>query len=366
MPAPPALFLVLVLLASPACSHVIYLRYKEAGNDAVMTKDPARAAWYYEKAVTRAERMNPPKQYLAHPLLMLAVSYQRAGHPAQAIEAAERVLPIVKWVDGNRSQKAYIGLLVLGRANADLGRYEKAATYFQRALEISEARDGPEGQQTGRDLSLLAAARFRQGEFIQAEGLFERIVEIRRDSSGKGDTGVAIGLDKLGQARLKQKAYAGAGDAFTEAVALMESSRGSDYPALAPTLADLADVRRHQSRPREAQALLARANRIKAARPDVDWEVYEASRDPHADTAGVHPRKVKPQAIKASVCDLYPPEIAAIPWMRYMFDKTQCLVTAPAALAGAEGAQSAQYAIAPYLFFPLEHLPFGLLNAEGT
>jgi Tetratricopeptide repeat len=128
-------------------------------------------------------------------MLVRAAELRDRGEYEAALAAARRAVnALVRDVDPDNTALAQV-LTVLGRAEADLGRYAEAERILRRA---GAAADGSSGPARLRANTALAGIFRVQGRYSEAEALFRRTLAEAEVTLGPDDNDVADILNDLG------------------------------------------------------------------------------------------------------------------------------------------------------------------------
>jgi tetratricopeptide (TPR) repeat protein len=223
----------------------------------------AEARAFLERAVSRAERLDPPNPpRLAESLAVLASLLKDLGLAAAARTALERALVIDEQVHGPRHPAVARDLQNLAATLKELGQTEEALPLLERALAIDEEVSGPDHPNTAKSLSTLAAVLKELGHVSEAKVHLERALAIEEKAFGPDHPSAVVRLTNLAMV-LKELGHAAeARPLLQRALLILEGTYGPDHPIVATSLTNLALVLKDLGQTAEAMPLLQRANRI--------------------------------------------------------------------------------------------------------
>jgi len=196
----------------------------------------------------------------------LAVVYVDQGQYAEAAALYRRALAIREAKLGKNHPDVASTLANLAGVYHDQGQYADAVALLQRALAIKEAKLGKDHPDVASTLNVLAAVYKDQGQYADAAVLFQRVLAIQEAKLGNVHPAVALTLDSMAVVYEKQGHYADAAALYQRALAIREAKLGKDHPEVADTLNDLAIVYDDQGKYADAAALYQRALAIQEAK----------------------------------------------------------------------------------------------------
>jgi len=194
---------------------------------------------------------------LARQLNALGQSQLRLGQ----FEAAEGTFRKA-WALGGTASDSTRSLILngLGSTLSNLEKYAEADRTLRQALAIDRARG--DHVYVAYDLETLAQNQFYQGNLAQAQPLTLEALELRRRYQGPTSPGVSDNLNMLGEIAYMRQDLPAAERYFRGNVAVDEKVLGPDHPDFATTLNNLARVLIEERRFAEAAPLLERAESI--------------------------------------------------------------------------------------------------------
>ncbi len=216
-----------------------------------------------ERAVSRAERLDPPRpQRLAESLSALASLLRDLGLTAASRPHLERALIIDEQVHGPRHPTVARDLQSLAAALKDLGQVPEARALLERALSIDEETSGRDHPNTARSLAALATLLKDLGQLGEARAYLERALAIEEEAFGADHPSAVVRLTNLAMV-LKDLGQPGeARPLLQRALLILERTYGPDHPIVATSLTNLALVLKDLGQTAEARPLLTRAHRI--------------------------------------------------------------------------------------------------------
>ncbi len=147
--------------------------------------------------------------------------------------------------------------------------FDGASEYFETAFRIWRNFFGGDHPRLCAALSNLGSLRRKQGRFAEAEEFFRQAAEMEARLHGADHPRVSKALYRWADLRLETDNAATAVPLLERSLEILEASLGLAEKASIDTVLLLTNAYRKDRRPREAQALLARAQQAAADRPEI-------------------------------------------------------------------------------------------------
>lgn len=167
--------------------------------------------------------------------------------------------------------------LELGLMLAENGRADEAIAEAEAAIAIFDRLDQDVGIKRAYAASSLGFGLKAAGRLEEAALAFERATRVMREIRGPGSSDLPPGLTALGEIYLSEGDLERAEARLEAAIRIQEKDAARTGPALAATLAALADVRRAQNRDDAALNLMRRAVALMRDRLDVVGRSFSAA-----------------------------------------------------------------------------------------
>lgn len=169
--------------------------------------------------------------------------FYKAGAHAEALQFAERALPLVIREYGPEHEQTSIQHYSLGLISEAAGNLDAAGRYYAECLRIREKVYGPESAGVAVALEALGAVHVKTGRHDAAEPLFRRALKIRQDLVGRDHAFSASGYSNLGDVSLARGDWAEALASYREAVRLLT---GQDTSHVVVKSIVEEDIKRHR------------------------------------------------------------------------------------------------------------------------
>jgi tetratricopeptide (TPR) repeat protein len=150
-------------------------------------------------------------------------SLYRSGRYAEALEAAERALPLAMREYGSDHEQTGIQTYTLGLVSAAAGNLPAAEKYYAQTLHIREKVYGPDSAAVALALESLGQVFVRTGRLSNAEPLFKRALKIREDLVGRDHAFSATAHSNLGDVSLARGDWPAALTSYRQAIRLLVS-----------------------------------------------------------------------------------------------------------------------------------------------
>lgn len=206
---------------------------------------------------------------VARTLHSLAIIYGNLDQPAEAERLFRRATSIYEASFGALDPSVAASRLELGLLLAENGRAEAAIVEAEAALRIYGQLPDRFRIQQGYATSALGFALKAAGRPDEAAAALERATLMMREIQGADSSDLAPGLTTLGQIYLEVGDLAAAEARVQDAIRIQKKDATRTGPALATTLAVLANIRLAQERPPEALALMDEASALMQDRLEV-------------------------------------------------------------------------------------------------
>ena len=151
----------------------------------------------------------------------------------------------------------------LGSLAYDRGDANAALPLLQEALALQEQAVGPESPVVAKALNNLALTEAALGRRAEARAFFERALAINRKAFGEKHVRVAGNLNNLGLVQLDDGDAVAAEPNFAAAATIIEALAGADDPDMGYSLSNRARALVELGRFDEAEALYARALKLR-------------------------------------------------------------------------------------------------------
>ncbi len=240
--------------------------YNSLGAFHANREDHAAAVGYFEKALALAERAyGPDSVAITYAATNLATSLNALGKRDQAVALFERVIALHEAAQGPDHLDVAGALMNLGIVRQAQRRLDDALALYRRAARILERAHGPDHPDLADALGNVATVLHEQHQLAEARALTVRVLRIFERAYGAEHPRVGMALINLGGIQLEEGDPAGALASFQRSAAIFEAKLGKDHLYLSYALRGASISLVRLRRVAEAEPLLERAARIRAA-----------------------------------------------------------------------------------------------------
>ncbi|MDQ3334930.1 MAG: tetratricopeptide repeat protein [Myxococcota bacterium] len=227
-------------------------------------------AHYRASLAARTEAFGAEDHRIAQAHHNIGIALARQGRAADARKSHETALAINERVLGTDHPDLSGALSSLGTLAADEKRYADAAALFERTRKLRIAAFGPDHPDVGISENNLGKLANLQGQHREAIAHYERSLAIAEAKLGKDALEVALPLSGLAAVHSDLEAWTVARPLIERAIAVAEAKRGADHPALISMLITYSNVRAHTGEPDARRATLERAYAIAKSKLGVE------------------------------------------------------------------------------------------------
>jgi CHAT domain-containing protein len=208
--------------------------------------------------------LGPDHSEVGYSINMLANLQAQLGNYAAAKPLYERALEIREKIVGPNSLRIAKLQQELAGVYQNEGNFAMAELLIQKSLVICEAKQGPEGDWVSSTKTLLADLYMENGDYEKAKLLYEQVLDVRKRTLKPNDQATGYSLFSLGSFYFKTGDQARAEQLYKEAIAIWETQPGFglNYPSIAVTLRDLAQIYYQRRDYVRAESALLRALNI--------------------------------------------------------------------------------------------------------
>jgi len=167
----------------------------------------------------------------------------QAGAFAEALQHAERALPLVISEFGPEHEQVSIQTYSLALISERAGNLANAERYYTQTLRLREKVYGQDSPAVAMALESLGGIYVRQKRHDAAEPLFQRALKIRQDAIGPNHAFSATGHANLGSVYLARGQWPAALNSYRQAIRLLVSQDTSF--TVVKSIVD-EDIRRHR------------------------------------------------------------------------------------------------------------------------
>jgi CHAT domain-containing protein len=167
----------------------------------------------------------------------------QAGAFDEALQHAERALPLVIREFGAEHEQVAIQTYTLALISERLGNLVNAERYYTQSLRLREKVYGQESPAVAMGLESLGNIHVRQKRLDAAEPLFQRALKIRQDAIGPNHAFSATGHANLGSLYLARGQWPAALNSYRQAIRLLVS-QDTSFTIMKSIVED--DIRRHR------------------------------------------------------------------------------------------------------------------------
>jgi tetratricopeptide (TPR) repeat protein len=212
------------------------------------------------RTLVAAERAFGPRHpEVASVLNELGMLCKYTARFSEAGRLYQRALAITEHAFGPNDPRVAALYHNLGGLEHAGGNYPRGEPFARRALRIRESTLGRDHPEVAADASALAALLDAQGKYPEAERLYRRALAIFERTYGPSHPEIAVNLNNLAALRHAQGKAAEAYRLYRRALAIKEKTFGGDHPDVATTLNNLAVQRKSVGDLPAARRLYARA-----------------------------------------------------------------------------------------------------------
>jgi CHAT domain-containing protein/tetratricopeptide (TPR) repeat protein len=167
----------------------------------------------------------------------------QAGSYDEALQYAERALPLVIREFGAEHEQVSIQTYSLGLISERAGKLDKAEQYYAQTLRLREKIYGQDSPSVAIALENLGGIYVRLKRIDPAEPLFQRALKIRQDAIGPNHAFSATGHANLGTVYLARGNWAAALASYRQAIRLLVS-QDTSFTVVKSIVED--DIRRNR------------------------------------------------------------------------------------------------------------------------
>ena len=238
------------------------LTFDLAGN-ALESRDDARAALLYQRAIARFERRwGSEHPYPAMARSRLALLQQHAGQGPQAEALLKQATDVIERTLGTEHPWYAVCLTTEANLRANAGDLETAEAIERRALGILEKIGDTESPRYAGLLNNLGDIYRQREDYKRAQEFFEGAFAVTQRLEGPESYHISIDYQNLGIVARERKEYEKAVEYDTRALSIRERMIGPDHPDIAPLLNNLANVQHATGHDAAALETYFRALRI--------------------------------------------------------------------------------------------------------
>lgn len=231
-----------------------------AGRTSLDGGDWQRAQTLGQNALALAEREHGASgSPTAQALMLLARAQAQLGQHDLALASLQRALAIRESLPDPDPAGLADSLRLLGLSHSAMARYGLALQHLQRALDVDKEVPGTDRPATAVLLGQLSAVRVKLGQYDQALALSRLALASSEKSFGREHPATATALEGLVSAQLELAQYRPALENSQRAVAIREASQGPSHADLALSLNQLGVVHNLMGQYAQALALQLRA-----------------------------------------------------------------------------------------------------------
>lgn len=216
----------------------------------------------FREVLSIAREDFPKDIQTARALQGLANVLVRHGKAEEAAPLSEEALRIALPAAGEESLDAALAYANVAEAQRALGHTERALPLFRKSRALYEKSLGPDHPRVAALMSQEGIIMLEDGKLATAEQLMTQALAALDRSCPKCYVERAIAENNLAALRLHQKRYRDAGDLLSHVISLRENFTAAPGQELADTLRLLAAVRQKEKRFEDAERLTRKADVI--------------------------------------------------------------------------------------------------------
>lgn len=195
-----------------------------------------------EGALNTIERVGPGSAEHSTALAALSTTRFYNGDLDQADALTLAAIEIDTRLHGESHPTIGHGLINLGAAEAQRGRYVEAESHFRSAIEIFERYHGPDHLETASALRMLGNNLVSQDRLTEAEEALERALAIQEVALSTTHPRLANTLNDLAYIRLQSGQYEASVASYRRVVEMYATSNGPRHYFVAIGLSNLANA----------------------------------------------------------------------------------------------------------------------------
>lgn len=249
--------MVVFLAAAAAAQEAEWLSKIKLAQQAETGGRYLDAVTLYQQAATVAAKFGPRDQRTWGSYNSLAMVYEEAGFPADALRTHRHTIELIKSAIGKQNAIYARMLANLGTVYLENGYFASAATTLREALQIEQRLSHPDSVEIAEMQSRMGEVLARQGHYAEADRMLGLALPVLKDAGATAEEATTLG--SLGMLRGLERRYAEAVDAISTQVATLETTFGPEHPRLLRPLNNLAVVYSQAGRMQEAGAAFRRA-----------------------------------------------------------------------------------------------------------
>ncbi|MDR3402085.1 MAG: tetratricopeptide repeat protein [Chthoniobacter sp.] len=201
---------------------------------------------------------------------MLGSAESDLHRPDRALEYVRRALALCEKQLSRDDFRTVVQMGYVADGLRNVGRLDEAAKLYRESLEICEKTRGPEDLLTGDTLTSLGGLLNRQEKYAEAQAVLERALEVAEKVLPPDHAGIGADLVALAKAVHSQNRLAEAERLYRAALAILDRGENAGYAETVDCWIELGKLLSELGKYDEAESLLRRAvaAREKAWGPD--------------------------------------------------------------------------------------------------